>query len=138
MNHANELSVSWKTANFHCSVGLPSFERVYSFRWTESFGTSTVVETKNAPHVRIDIGSENVGLSWTPRHHFAMRSRNITQQVGRKCEIQTSRNPGLSQTDLNKPSEHWKIISNSCRNKCARCWQQCKTARNTDRLMTVR
>ena len=30
--------------------------------------------------------SENVELSWTFRHHFAMRSRTITHQVGRMCE----------------------------------------------------
>ena len=46
-----------------------------------------------------------------------MRPRTITQQVDRKCEIQTSRNPELSQTDLIKPTEQWKIIRSSCIDK---------------------
>ena len=40
-------------------------------------------------HVRIDVESENVDLSWTPRHQFAMRSRAIICHVCRKFEIQT-------------------------------------------------
>ena len=49
--------------------------------------------------------SENAELSWTLRHHSAMRSRTITRQVGRKCEIQTSRtnsHPKFSQTISSK------------------------------------
>ena len=57
--------------------------------YVESFvyGTSTVVETKGATDTfRSHMWSENVELSWTLRHNFAMRSRTITDQVGRKCE----------------------------------------------------
>ena len=53
------------------------------------------------------MGSENVDLSRTVRHHFAMRSRTVTHQVGRKREIQTSRansHPKFSQTIT---SEQW-------------------------------
>ena len=43
------------------------------------YGTSIVDETERCNrHVRSDMGNEDVELSWTPRHHFAMRSRTIT------------------------------------------------------------
>ena len=56
------------------------------------YGTSTVVETKGATDTfAVTWKVENVELPWTLRHHSAMRSGTITHQMGRKCEIRTSR-----------------------------------------------
>ena len=79
-------------------------------------GTSTGVETKGAL-----------------RHHFAIRSRCITHQLGRKCEIQSEVLPD----DHIGATDQWKNIKNTYKDKCARSWQRFKTAHNIHRPLTV-
>ena len=104
------------------------------------YGTYTVVETKGATDTLAMMESENVELPWTLRHHFAMRYRTITHQVSGKGDIQASRansHPNVLPDDHIGATKQWTTIKNSCRDRCARCLQHFKTARNTDRPLTV-
>ena len=101
-NHTNESSVSPKTANFPLfsvttmflqdTADSEGLQDLSMYVKSSGYGTSTVVETKGATDTFAgDMESENVEVSWTLRHHFAIRSRTVAHQVGRKCEIQTSK-----------------------------------------------
>ena len=79
------------------------------------------LQTNATDTFRSDMESENCGLLWT-----SVRSRTITHQVGRKCEIQMSRtnsHPKFFQTITSKQR------SNGCRDRCEQCWQHFKIAR---------
>ena len=77
------------------------------------YGTSTVVETKVATDTFVvTLESEHVELSWALGHHFAMRSRTITRQVGKKCKIQTPRansHPKFTQTITSEQRSSGKL-----------------------------
>ena len=82
------------------------------------YGTSTVVEMKCL------------------RHNFAMLSRTITHQVCRKCEANS--HPKVSQTITSEQRISGKLSKKKSQGQVhTQCWQHFKTARNTDRPLTM-
>ena len=105
------------------------------------YGIFTVVETKDP--------TDMFPTMWAVKMLNFLGLSDITVQGdpepslikwGRKYQVQTNRansHSKFSQTVASKQRRGLKTIKNSCRDRCAQCWQQCESTRNTNHPPTA-
>ena len=101
------------------------------------YGTSTVIETKGATDTFAVtcgvtmlncLGPSDITLQCDLEPSLIKLADSLKKNPNNKSE----QSSGVHPDHHIRATEQWELVRNSCRDRCAQCWQHFKTARNTD------
>ena len=107
---------------------------------TLRYGMSTVVEMKSAPDALAVVWALTMLNCFQLSDIILQRDPEPSSSSGHRVSNPNDKNEQSSdvlQDAHIRATEELKIIRNSCKDSCGQCWQQCKNAHSTDRLLTV-